>query len=144
MPVLRHVYDSASGTFHDVEVSREVYNYYRRSGWAMRRNNARFYANEIQFSSLIGGLNQAYEGFSEFRSLADDPQQLLCDVATIQSIAVAFQGLSPSDRRIIQLLVIEGRTERWYAERTGMPQKTVHNRKCAALKRLRRHINQEV
>lgn len=144
MPVLRHVYDSTSGTFRDVEVSREVYNYYQRSGWAIRRNNARFYANEIQFSSLIGGMNDAFENFSEFRSSAGDPQQLLCDEAVFQGIVEALLKLSPAEQRILRLLVIEGHTERWYAERTGMPQKTVHNRKCAALKRLRRHINQKV
>lgn len=143
MPVLRHVYDSTSGTFHDVEVSREVYNYYQRSGWAIRRNNTRFYANEIQFSSLIGGSDQAYERFSELGSSADDPQQLLCDAAVFQGIVEALLKLSPADRRILRLLVIEGHTERWYAKRTGMPQKTVHNRKCAALKKLRRHIGEE-
>jgi len=142
MPVLRHIYDPASGIHHDVEVTKEVYNYYRRSSWAIRRNNARFYANEVQFSNLIGGLNDAFENFKEFRSLAGDPQKLLCDAETCRMIAEAFQKLSPADQRILRLLIIEEHSERWYAGRTGIPQKTVHYRKRIALKKLHRQIRQ--
>lgn len=141
MPVLRHVYDPASGTFCEVEVTQAVYNCYRRTEWVIQKNNQRFYANEIQFSSLIGGLNQAFENFSEFRSLAGDPQKLVCDAVTIQKVAEAFQKLSSADRRILQLLVIEGHTERWYAERTGLKQQSIHNRKKHALRRLRNILN---
>lgn len=129
MPVLRRIYDSATGAYHDVEVSWEIYNCYRRTAWVIQKNNKRFFANEIQFSSLIGGCNQAFENFSEFRTTAGDPQQILCDVAVRQRIAAAFQRLSPSERRILQCLVIEGHPEQWYADRTGLSQQTVHNRK---------------
>lgn len=140
MPVLRHVYDPTSGTYHDVEVTQAVYNCYRRTAWNIQKNNQRFYAHEIQFSSLIGGINDAFENFSEFRSSAGDPQQLVCDAVTIQQVAEAFQRLSTSDRRILQLLVIEGHTERWYGDRTGLHFMTVHNRKMRALLRLKRNI----
>lgn len=141
MPVLRHVYDPASGTYHDVEVTQAVYNCYRRTAWIIQKNNQRFYANEIQFSSLIGGLNQAFENFKEFRFSDGDPQQLVCDAVTVRQVGEAFQKLSPSDRRILQLLVIEGHTERWYAERTGLKQQSIHNRKKHALRRLRNILN---
>lgn len=141
MPVLRHVYDPTSGTYHDVEVTQAVYNCYRRTAWNIQKNNQRFYAHEIQFSSLIGGINDAFENFSEFRSSAGDPQKLVCDAVTIQQVAEAFPKLSPTDRRILQLLVIEGHTERWYAERTGLKQQSIHNRKKHALRRLRNILN---
>lgn len=141
MPVLRRIYDSATGAYHDVEVSREIFNCYRRTAWGIQKNDKRFYANEIQFSSLIGGLNQAFENFAEFRTTAGDPQQILCDAVVPQRIAEAFQILSPSERRIIQLLVIEGNSERWYAKRTGLPQKTISNRKLRALKKMRRFLS---
>lgn len=136
MPVLRRIYDSATGAYHDVEVSREIFNCYRRTAWGIQKNDKRFYAHEIQFSSLIGGLNQAFENFSEFRTTVGDPQQILCDAATRQRIAAAFEKLSPSERRILQLLVIEGHPEQWYADRTGLSQQTVHNRKKSALRKL--------
>lgn len=138
MPILRHIYDSATGAYVDVEVTQEVYNSYRRTAWTIQKNDQRFYAKEIQFSSLLGGADGAFENFSEFRSFAGDPQQLLCSVAMCQRVAEAFQMLSPSDQRILQLLIIEGHTERWYAERTGIPQKTIHNKKARAIKKLRR------
>lgn len=141
MPILRHVYDPATGTYHDVEVTQEVYGFYRRSAWNIQKKNQRFYTNEIQFSSLVGGLNQAFENFSEFRSSAGDPQQLLCDTVTCRMIAEAFQKLSPADRRILRVLIIEGHTERWYAERTGLTQQSIHKRKKYALRRLRNILN---
>lgn len=140
MPILRHIYDSATGTHVDIEVSSEVYNCYRRTAWNIQKNNQRFYAHEIQFSSLIGGLNQAFENFSEFRSSTGDPQQLLCDAATCQMIAEAFRKLSPADRRILRILIIEGHSERWYGEKTGLHFMTVHNRKKRALLRLKRNL----
>lgn len=141
MPVLRHIYDSATGTYHDVEVSQEIYNCYRRTAWGIQKNDKRFYANEIQFSSLIGGLNQAFENFDEFRTTAGDPQQILCDATMRRRILEAFQGLSPSERRILQLLVIEGHPEQWYADRTGLSQQTVHNRKKSALRKLQKVLD---
>lgn len=140
MPVLRHIYDPATRAYHDVEVSRAIYNCYRRTAWVIQKNDKRFYANEIQFSSLIGGLDQAFENFSEFQSTADDPQQLLCNAALSQKVAEAFWRLTPSERHILQMLVIEGHSERWYAARTGLPQKTISNRKIRALKKMRRFL----
>ena len=138
MPILRHIYNPASGSYQDVEVTQEVYNCYRRTGWRIQKNDQRFFAHEIQFSSLIGGGDSAFENFSEFHSLAHDPQHILCVSTEDLRIFEAFCKLSPSDQRILRLLVIEGNSERWYASRTGLPQQTVHNRKRNALRKLER------
>lgn len=140
MPILRHIYDPATGTHVDVEVSSEVYNCYRRTAWNIQKNNQRFYAHEIQFSSLIGGSDQAFENFREFLSLDGDPQQFLCDVTTRRMVAEAFQKLSPTDQRILRFLIIEGHSERWYGEKAGLHFMTVHNRKKRALLRLKRNL----
>ena len=140
MPVLRHIYDSATGTFHDVEVTQEVYNFYRRNAWAIQRNNARFYAHEIQFSSLKGGLGDAFERFSEFLSCSSDPQQMLCDEAETLHIAAVFRQLPATDQHLLCCLLFDGCSERLYGKKMGLPQRTVNHRKCSALKRLSRHI----
>lgn len=137
MPILRHIYDSATGTHVDVEVTQEVYDCYRRTAWNIQKNDQRFYAKEIQFSSLLGGADGAFENFSEFYSLVNDPQRLICDVVIYQEIAMAFQMLPPDDQHILWFLAIKGFTEREYAGMTGLPQKTVNNRKVRAAKRLR-------
>lgn len=135
MPVLRHVYDPTSGTYHDVEVTQEVYDFYRRNHWAIRRSNTRFYAHEIQFSSLKGGTDGAFERFDEFLSQSLDPQNIFCEDSEATRIADAFHQLPPADQHLLYYLIIEGRSERWYGGRMGWPQKTVHNRKHRALKR---------
>jgi len=133
MPILRHIYDSATGAYVDVEVTQEVYDFYRRNAWAIRRNSTRFYAHEIQFSSLVGGENGALECFDEFFSDRFNPLRILCKNAEARCLAEAFRRLSQSDQHILYFLVVEGHSERWYGKKVGLPQKTVHNRKCRAL-----------
>lgn len=140
MPILRHIYDTATGTYQDVEVSQEVYNCYRRTGWSIRRNNARFYAHEIQFSSLIGGLDNAFENFDEFQSDNHDPQKIICQKEKDICLLKAFQQLSPADQHLLYFLVVEGCSERWYGQKMGLHFMTVHNRKKRALQRIRRLI----
>lgn len=143
MPVLRHVYDPATGTYVDVEVSNAVYNCYRRTSWAICYNDQQFHAHEIQFSSLKGGEGDAFEGFSEFISEALDPERLLCEALPDQALYHAFMRLTPADRQLLRALILEGKTERWYAQQTGLSQKTIHNRKQHAIRKLKRFLHQE-
>lgn len=138
MPILRHIYDSATGAYHDVEVSQEVYDFYRRDAWAMQRQDTRFYAHEIQFSSLVGGKDGAFENFSEFISREADPQGILCRRVDIKIIVEAFQSLSLPNQHLLYFLVVEGHTERWYGQKMGMHHMTVHNKKERALLQLYR------
>ncbi len=142
MPVLRHVYDSLTGTYLDVEVSEEVYHCYRRATWLMQKQDRRFYAHETQFTSLTGGQDATLENFDEFRVYENDPERLLCDRVMDPRLADAFWRLTPAERRLLSLLVIEGYTERWYAQRTGLSQKTIHNKKVRALKKMKRFLLQ--
>lgn len=138
MPVLRHIFDPATGSYHDVEVSQEVYDFFRRNAWAIRRNDTRFYTHEIQFSSLKGGQDDSFERFDEFSTSKSDPQELLCLEAEQARLINAFQGLSSDDQDLLYWLVIEGRSERWYGKRMNMHFMTIHNRKISALQRFQR------
>lgn len=138
MPILRHIYDSATGAYVDVEVTQEVYDFYRRNAWAIRRNNTRFYSHEIQFSSLIGGENDPFERFSEFLSLSDDPLNIICLNAETRKIIDAFQHLPYGDQHLLYFLIVEGYTEREYGKRMLVPQQTIHNRKRTALNKLKK------
>lgn len=139
MPVLRHIYDSVTGTYHDVEVTQEVYDFYRRNTWAIRRNDTRFYAHEIQFSSLKGGLDEAFERFDEFLSQSLDPQDVLCEKAMSACLTAAFKQLSASDQHLLYYLVIKGYSERWYGQMMELHFMTVHNKKKRVLQQLK-HI----
>lgn len=62
------VYDTISKKVVEVEVSDEVYTQYKRTKWAIENNNSSFYEDEIQFSALIGGHENAFENFKEFKT----------------------------------------------------------------------------
>lgn len=142
MPILRHIYDPATGTYVDIEVSNAVYNCYRRTAWSIRYNDRQFYAHEIQFSSLLGGSDGALENFREFLSEEMDPEYILCLGVPEQALSNALAQLTPAELQLLQALALDGQTEREYARQTGLPQKTVHNRKARAIRTLKQHLLQ--
>lgn len=50
-----NVYNTITKKYEEVEVSAELYNTYRRTGWNIENNDKRYFDHEIQMSSLIGG-----------------------------------------------------------------------------------------
>ena len=49
------VFNTCTGVYETVEVTKEVYIGYKRSKWKIENNDRSFYKHEIQFSGLIGG-----------------------------------------------------------------------------------------
>ena len=49
------VYNTVTHRNEEIEVTREVYHAYRRTGWGIENNDVSFFAHEIQMSGLIGG-----------------------------------------------------------------------------------------
>jgi len=56
-----------------------------------------------------------------------------------QAVTV-FMELNPDERDLIQVLVIDGMTERDYAAKIGLSQKGVNKRKVMILKKLRKSV----
>lgn len=138
-----NVYNPASGEYEDVEVTEEVYNVYRRTGWNMDKNDAKHFANSTPFSSLIGGDDGAYENFSEFISDADNPLLIMTDKLSRQTLRRALDALSDEEYRLISAIYISGKSEREYAEETGIPPMTVHDRKVRILKKIKKFMDFE-
>lgn len=60
------VFDTITKKYVEVEVNEKVRTYYDRTQWNIDDNDESFYKHEIQFSSLIGGYDGAFENFHEF------------------------------------------------------------------------------
>lgn len=60
------VFNTCTSQYEDVEVTREVYNEFRRGEWRIEKNDDKHRANETPFSELIGGDDGAFENFQEF------------------------------------------------------------------------------
>ncbi len=122
------VYNTFTQEYEDVQVTREVYEAYRRTKWRIENNNASFYDHEIQFSGLIGGENDNFENFKEFIS-EETPEDTVISSEFMQIFHTLLSELNEKDRLIMKALFIDGISEREYSRKTGIPQKTINNRK---------------
>ena len=132
------VYNTLTRKNEEIEVSKEVYQTYRRTAWNIDDNNASFYAHEIQMSSLIGGEDGAYENFREFIDTENTP-----DVTVLRGLEKAalhriIAQLSESEQRLIQAIYFDGLTEREYADLLGVCRNAVHKRKIRILSKIRK------
>lgn len=134
------VYNTLTRKNEEIEVSEEIYQTYRRTAWNIDDNNASFYAHEIQMSSLIGGEDGAYENFREFIDTENTPDVTVLKELEKAALHRIIAQLTESERKLIQAIYFDGLTEREYASLTGLPQKTVNNRKLAILRKLKKQL----
>ena len=132
------VYNTVTHRNEEVEVTREIYQAYRRTGWGIENNDASFFAHEIQMSGLIGGEEGAYENFKEFIDTENIPDNTVLKIVEIEALRKAISVLPDADKALIRALFYDGLTEREYAKVTGLPQKTINNRKLAIIRKLRK------
>lgn len=123
------VYDTLSKRYLEVEVSDEVYTYYKRTGWAIENNDRLFYEHEIQFSMLKGGKDGAFENFHEFISDEDTAEKYIMS----EKLNNALETISSKDRELIEMLYYKGMTERECAKYYGISQKNIHKKKVRIL-----------
>jgi len=135
------VYNTLSGRFEEVTVDEVVYNTYRRTGWGIENNDRSFYDHEIQFSALIGNKDDAFENFSEFISSKDDPEKVVTKKLEGQALARAFDLLDDNEKKLIAALFFDGKTEREYAAESGIPQKTINDRKVRIFRKCKQFMN---
>lgn len=57
-----NVYNTMTGQYELIQVTKEVFQTYRRTKWNIEDSTERFFKHETQMSSLIGGENDAYGG----------------------------------------------------------------------------------
>ena len=55
-----NIYNTMTGEFELVQVTKEVFQTYRRTKWHIEDSTERFYKHETQMSSLIGGEMTAF------------------------------------------------------------------------------------
>lgn len=132
------VFNTVTSQYEDISVTEAVYNEYRRSCWREEKSDAKHRKNETPFSSLIGGENHAFENFHEFLSDEFNPETLVSDAIQREALQKALSELSSAEQEMLKALYADGLSEREYASITGIPQKTINNRKLAILRKLRK------
>ena len=72
----------------------------------------------------------------DYPSSAPSPEAAVLDQLEIAALHRCLSSLDTDERRLIEALFFEGLTERAYSERSGIPQKTVNDRKNRILKKI--------
>ena len=72
----------------------------------------------------------------DYPSSAPSPESAVLDQLEITALHQCLSSLDTDERALIEALFFEGLTERAYSEQSGIPQKTVNDRKNRILKKL--------
>ena len=136
------VYDTISKKVVEVEVSDEIYTNFQRTKWAIENNDSSFYDHEIQFSALIGGHENAFENFKEFRTDYDVEEETDRKIF-IERLYNCLKLLSESERELIIMLYFENKTERECAKILCTSQQNVHKNKRTILCKLNKLLKTE-
>ena len=136
------VYNTVTHRNEEVEVTREIYQAYRRTGWGIENNDASFFAHEIQMSGLIGGEEGAYENFKEFIDTENIPDNTVLKIVEIEALLKALSVLSDADNELVQALFYDGLTEQEYAVQVGISQQMISRKKQRILKSLKKLLSE--
>ena len=133
------VFNTITRRYEEIEVTKEIYREYKRTEWAIENDDRSFREHQIVFSCLKGGENNNYELFDEFvRASIEAEEENVCDVNDHEEfIRKAVDSLKPKQREVIEELFFKGKTQVKYSEESGISQRTISNRKKAALKKLK-------
>lgn len=88
-----NVYNTITKKYDEVEISEELYNVYRRTGWNIENNDKRYFDHGIQMSSLIGGDDGAYENFKEFINTENTPENVVLEAMQNEALTTALSCL---------------------------------------------------
>ena len=127
----------------NIQVTKEVFQTYRRTKWNIEDSTERFFKHETQMSSLIGGENEGYERFHEFIDYENTPENQAIEEMVFQSLRNVLDLLPPKDYELVYELYFKNRTERECAQRLGMSQQAVHERKKRILKKIKNNLDEE-
>jgi RNA polymerase sigma factor (sigma-70 family) len=131
------VLNTFTNSYEDVEVTQEIYITALRDEWNIKNSDKRFYKHEIQVSCLIGAEDGKSSDFKEFVSDENNPEKICIENENEVLLKRAFTALSKEEQELVIALYFNGKAEREYSNETGMPQKTINNRKHRIVNKLK-------
>ena len=116
-----------------ITVSRKVYLAYYRPVWRESKRRAVRAERECSLETL-----ESYGG--GITDTAADVSDLVADRLQKDNLYAVLADFTDAERDLLIALYFQGKSEREYAAETGIPQKTISNRKKRLLERLRRKL----
>ena len=123
------VRNTANGKYENVEVTEEVYTAYMRTGWNINDNDESFFKHQIQFSALLGNIDDAVENFKEFQNIKSDTEEIAEMNIRLKMLFKALRKLSSDELELITQIYFEDKTEVECAEKYGISQQFINKKK---------------
>ena len=130
------VRNTANGKYENVEVAEEVYIAYMRTGWNINDNDESFFKHQIQFSALLGNIDDAVEKFKEFQNIKSDTEEIAEMNIRLKMLFKALRKLSSDELELITQIYFEDKTEVECAEKYGKSQQFINKKKKRILDKL--------
>jgi RNA polymerase sigma factor (sigma-70 family) len=116
-----------------VEVTEDVYRAYKRPAWAERKRRAVRAERERSFEAFTDAGLDIPDSCPPVEETAEGH-------INKEELYRALAKLTADEHRLVDALFFEEKTEREYAAETGVPNATVHSRKTAILKKLKKFL----
>lgn len=91
------VFNTFTSQYEEVEVSKEVYDEYRRGLWRIKKNNKRYCKHTTSFSRLKGLIEES-ENFHELIDAGSDPIDVI-------SFEMVLDSLDETERDMVEAIV---------------------------------------
>ena len=140
---LLKVYNTTTGEYESVQVTKEIFEAYRQTAWNIRADDRRFYAHQTQFSVLMGSEEDNFDNFQEFIDEDNTPENSFLESYARRSLHNILNMLTPDEYRLVYALYYQNLSENDYAERIGISQQAVHKRKKRILKKIKSFLELE-
>ena len=124
-------------------IKKSLRAYITGSNWVFFPDPNWLCAPGANMSSLIGGENDGYERFHEFIDYDNTPENQAIEEMVFQSLHNVLELLPPKDYELIYELYFKNHTERECAQRLGMSQQAIHERKKRILKKIKNNLDEE-
>ena len=135
------VFNTITKQYEMVEVSKEVYEVYRRTGWNAEKDDKRFHSHITNASDMECDFKDAFESLSSYVNeciLRFEREMEHLEIKEI--ISKALEELNPKERELINAIYFEGKTLEQYGSELGVSKQTIHQRRNRILRILKTKI----
>jgi len=81
-----------------------------RMGWNIKDNDESFFKHQIQFSALLGNIDDAAENFKELMNSKEDIEEIVELNIELKILFKAMKQLSNDELKLISLIYFEDKT----------------------------------
>ncbi len=136
--------DYTTGIITQVEVTKPVFDEYRRGIWRIQKNNEKHSMQSTVFSELNTIEEETYEKFREFVDCDSDPENLVLKKIDKEKLWNAISQLNNKEQELIKALFFKDIKLSEYARSKGKTPQFIYKWRNQILKKIKRILEKMV